>query len=69
MAFEAFLWVFNSIFLFLDFSSSRGGDISMGGNVRRKNSNPAPGFVLLYIALLSPHRLPVEINTLITSAA
>lgn len=40
----------------------------MGGNVGGKVSHPAPGFVLLYIALLSPHHLSVEINTLITSA-
>lgn len=46
----------------------RAEGISKGGNVRGENPRPAPGSTLLYIALLSPHHLSVEINALITSA-
>lgn len=58
------------IFLLLLFSSCLmgGGDTSLYRNARVKNSHWVPGSTLLYIALLHPCHLSVEINALIPSA-
>lgn len=72
-----FLWAvgfgffcFGFVFLLVFFPSFLMGrrDISLYRNVRVKNSHPAPDSTLLYIALLPPHHLSVEINALILFA-